>query len=230
MKNFVCFAVLALLVQTTAIVQAGNLKLFGDYSYGWSRITAATSSDLSGPSKDVANGLKSGTYNQFEIGTYIKGIGIGFIHNRFSSDANISYSDVVVLYNSYSKNGSIVNDFSLNFNGLELRYNIPLLFTGMHIGAKCGLGIESYKNKGYYYNADNINGQSLVFYTETTGSSFCSLLGAELSYSLLGVINFGIEASLMPGKFNNLKQDIHTTTISYNAMRFNAGIHIGVTL
>jgi hypothetical protein len=227
MKNFLRFAVFALLVQTTAIVQAGNLKLFGDYSYGWSRITAATNSELSAPLRDMVNGLKSGTYNQFEIGTYIKGVGIGFIHNGFNSDANVSYSGFDLNNDGHTENGSVSDDFSLSFNGLELKYKVPLLFTGMHLGAKCALGVEAYKAMVYY----NIGGQySGTYYTKTTGNTFCSLLGAELNYSILGIVNFGVEASLMPGNFKNLTVNGSSSSVSDNAMRFNAGIHIGVTL
>jgi hypothetical protein len=227
MKKFLRFAVFALLAMTTATVQAGNLKLFGDYSYGWSRLTAATSSELSGPLRDVANGLKSGTYNQFEIGTYIKGVGIGFIHNGFSSDANVSYSGFDLNGDGHTENGSVSDDFSLAFNGLELKCKVPVLLTGMNLGVKCALGIESYKAMVDY----NIGGQYPGSYsTKTTGNTFCSLLGAELNYSILGIVNLGVEASLMPGNFKNLTVNGSSSSASDNAMRFNAGIHIGVTL
>jgi hypothetical protein len=225
MKKILRFAVFALLIQTTAIAQAGNLKLFGDYSYGWSRITAATSGELSGPLKDMVNGLKSGTYNQFEIGTYIKKIGIGFIHNGFSSDAKVFYSGFDMNNDGYTENGSVSDDFSLSFNALELKYKVPVLFTGMHLGAKCALGIESYKAMIYY----NIGGQYPGNYSsKTTGNTFCSLLGAELNYSILGIVNLGVEASLMPGNFKNLTVNGSSSSESDNAMRFNTGIHIGV--
>lgn len=227
MKHFLRATVLLALVMTASTAQPGNFKFFGDYTFGWGRITTSTSSELSGPFRDVADGLKSGTYSQFEIGTYKKGIGIGFIHNKFSSDANASYSGLDLNNDGQSENGSIASNFSLNFNGLELKYNVPLLFTGMRAGVKCALGIESYKGITSY----NIGGQySGSYSTKTTGSSFCSLLGGELNYSLLGIVNFGIEASLIPGNFKSLKVNGSSTSLSDNAMRLNAGLHIGVTL
>lgn len=227
MRNLLRSAALLVLVFTTMTLHSGNFKLFGDYSYGWSRLTAATNDELSGPLRDVANGLKSGTYNQFEIGTYIKGVGIGFIHNQFSSDATVAYAGYDMNNDGYTENGSITNDFSLNFNGLELKSKVPLLFTGMHVGVKCALGIESYKALENYTIGGQYPGN---FSTRVTGNSFCSLVGAELNYSIVGIVNLGVEASLMPGNFKNLTVNGSSSSVSDNAMRFNAGIHIGVTL
>ena len=208
--------------------QNKKFDFFGSYNYGIGNLTAKVNSTLGYPLADEVRKLKSGTMNQIELGVFYHSFGLGIIHNTYVTNASTSYENADINYDAYFENGIISDKLNLSFNGLELLYKIPVFSKRFDVTWKIGLGFQSYSiNKdfnlmGTYPSHDNYN---------LTGNIFTTLAGVEINYQLWKIIGIGLETSILPGNYTNLK-NLESPSYVYtdNVTRLSTGLKIKITI
>lgn len=208
--------------------QDKKFNFFGSYNYGIGNITAKVNSTLGYPLADEVNKLKSGAINQIELGVFYHSFGLGFIYNGYATNVSTNYENADVNYDGYFEDGTLSDKLSLNFNGLELLYKVPVISKRFDVTWKIGLGFQSYSiNKdfnltGTYPSHDN--------YT-LTGNKLTTLAGVEINYQIWKFIGIGLETSILPGNYTKLE---NTESPSYiytdNVTRFSTGLKIKITI
>ena len=208
--------------------QDKKFYFFGSYNYGIGNLIANVSSNLNYPFADEVNKLKSGTINQIELGIFYHSFGLGIIHNTYATNASTNYENADINGDAYFENGTLSDKLSLSFNGLELLYKIPVFSKRFNVTWKIGLGFQSYSiNKdfnlmGTYPSHDN--------YT-LTGNILTTVAGVEINYQLWKIIGIGLETSILPGNYTNLK-DVESPSYIYtdNVPRLSTGLKIKITI
>jgi len=208
--------------------QDKKFYFFGSYNYGIGNLIANLSSNLHYPLADEVSKLKSGTMGQIELGVFYHSFGLGIIHNTYATNVSTNYENADVNGDGYFENGTLSDKLNLSFNGLELLYKIPVFSKRFDVTWKIGLGFQSYSiNKdfnliGTYPSHDN--------YT-LTGNILTSMAGVEINYQLWKIISIGLETSILPGNYTNLK---NTESPSYiytdNVTRLSTGLKIKITI
>jgi len=208
--------------------QDRKFSFFASYNYGIGNLTSPVSSTLGYPEKDEINKLRSGTHNQLEAGVYLHAFGLGLIHNSYGTDATTAYQNADVNRDAIFENGILKDRLTLNFNGIELLYKIPVFKSGLNVTWKLGLGIQAYTiDKDY-----NLLGTHPSHSSRTlTGSIVTNLAGVELNYQLLKFVSIGVETSYIPGSYSKLK-DAESPTYIYtdNVTRLSTGMKIKITI
>ena len=208
--------------------QDKNVTFFGSYNYGIGNIPVAVSPELRYPLKDEANKLRSGSMNQLEAGVYYHSVGVGIIHNTYTSNATTSYDNADINGDARFENGILSDKLNLYFTGIELLYKIPVFIPKFDVTWKIGLGIQSYSiNKdfnlmGSYPSHDN--------YT-LKGSILTTLAGVEINYQLLNNVSVGMETSILPGNYKKLTNaDSPSTNYTDNVTRLSTGLKIKISI
>ena len=174
---------------------------FGSYNYGIGNIPAQVSSQLVYPEKDEVNKLRSGTTNQLEAGVFYHSVGVGIIHNTYSTNATTSYINADLNADMDFEDGVLSDKLNLSFTGIEVLYKIPVLSTKFDVTWKIGLGVQTYSiNKdlnlmGTYPSHNN--------YT-LKGNIATTLIGVEINYQLFKNLGIGLETSILPGNYKKL--------------------------
>ena len=212
----------------TISAQDKKITFFGSYNYGIGNIPAAVSPELRYPLKDEANKLRSGSMNQLEAGVYYHSVGVGIIHNTYTSNATTSYDNADINGDARFENGILSDKLNLYFTGIELLYKIPVFIPKFDVTWKIGLGIQSYSiNKdfnlmGSYPSHDN--------YT-LKGSILTTLAGVEINYQLLNNVSVGMETSILPGNYKKLTNaDSPSTNYTDNVTRLSTGLKIKISI
>ena len=212
----------------TISAQDKKITFFGSYNYGIGNIPAAVSPELRYPLKDEANKLRSGSMNQLEAGVYYHSVGVGIIHNTYTSNATTSYDNADINGDARFENGILSDKLNLYFTGIELLYKIPVFIPKFDVTWKIGLGIQSYSiNKdfnlmGSYPSHDN--------YT-LKGSILTTLAGVEINYQLFNNVSVGMETSILPGNYKKLTNaDSPSTNYTDNVTRLSTGLKIKISI
>lgn len=222
---------LSILISSALIssnAQDKKFNFFGSYNYGIGNLLPKVNSTLGYPFADEVKKLKSGTMNQIELGVFYRSFGVGFIHNAYTTNVSTNYENADVNCDGYFENGTLGDKLSLNFNGLELLYKKPVFNKRFDAVFKLGLGFQSYSiNKdfnllGTYPSHDN--------YT-ITGNKLTTITGVEINYQLWKYISLGIETSILPGNYTDLK-DTESPSYIYkdNVTRLSTGLKLKVTI
>ena len=201
---------------------------FGSYNYGIGNIPAQVSSQLVYPEKDEVNKLRSGTTNQLEAGVFYHLVGVGIIHNTYSTNATTSYINADLNADMYFEDGVLSDKLNLSFTGIEVLYKIPVLSTKFDVTWKIGLGVQTYSiNKdlnlmGTYPSHNN--------YT-LKGNIATTLIGVEINYQLFKNLGIGLETSILPGNYKKLT-DAESPSYIYtdNVTRLISGLKIKITI
>jgi len=208
--------------------QDKKFNFFGSYNYGIGNLTAKVSSTLGYPLADEVSKLKSGTINQIELGVFYHSFGLGFIYNGYATNVSTNYENADVNGDAYFEDGTLSDKLSLNFNGFEMLYKIPVFSKKLDVTWKIGLGFQSYSiNKdfnlmGTYPSHDN--------YT-LTGNKLTSMVGVEINYQLWKIIGIGLETSILPGNYTKLKNEESPSYIyTDNVTRLSTGLKIKITI
>jgi len=210
------------------VSQNKKLSYFGSYNYGLGNRIAKVSSALAYPSNEEVSKLKSGTINQFELGVYYQSFGLGFIHNTYATKVSTSYENADIDMDGFYENGILRDNLNLNFNGLELLYKIPVLNKNFNVVWKIGLGFQTYS-----INKDiNTEGAYSAHYNYTlTGNKLTTMAGIELNYQLWKNIGIGLETSIIPGNYTELKNAASPSYVyKDNVTRLSTGLKIKVTI
>lgn len=205
-----------------------SVNFFGSYNYGIGNLVSKVNSSLNYPLADEVKKLKSGTSNQIELGVYYHSVGLGFIHNSYTADASTSYDNADINADGYFENGSLSDKLDLNYNGIELLYKIPVFSKRLDVTWKVGVGFQSYSiNKDF-----NLMGTypSHINYT-LTENKLTTMAGVEINYQLWKIIGIGLETSIVPGKYTDLKDDASSSFVySDNVTRLSTGLKIKITI
>ncbi|MDP4209693.1 MAG: hypothetical protein Q8928_12845 [Bacteroidota bacterium] len=229
--NFIFKAVLTialLLSITTVPAQTKKVSIFGSYSYGWGNITPKVSSSIHPPTSDEINKLRTGKTNQLEVGVLFHSFGLGIIHNSYAVDATTSYDYADLNYDGYFENGILSDNLKLRYTGLEIIYKLSLFKSKFGVNWRGALGIQNYSidkdiNIMGIYPQRN--------YQHITGNIFTPMLGVEINYQICKILAVGVETSLIPGNYKNMKDKNDTySTYSDNVSRLNTGMKLIVTL
>jgi len=208
--------------------QDKKFSFFGSYNYGFGNLIASESADLYYPYKEEVNKLRTGTMKQFEAGVYYASFGLGLIHNTYETSASTAYENADINNDAYFGNGIISDELDLRFTGLELLYKTPSFIKKMDVTWKIGLGIQSYSiNKEF--NLMEVYPSQYEF--NLTGDKWTMMGGVEINYQLWKFIGIGLETSILPGNYTNLKDPESSSYInSDNVTRLNAGLKIRITI
>jgi len=201
---------------------------FGSYNYGIGNIPGQVSSKLNYPEKDEVNKLRSGTTNQLEAGVFYHSVGVGIIHNTYSTNATTSYFNADLNADMYFEDGVLSDKLNLSFTGIEVLYKITVLSTKFDVTWKIGLGVQTYSiNKdlnlmGTYPSHNN--------YT-LKGNIATTLIGVEINYQLFKNLGIGLETSILPGNYKKLT-DAESPSYIYtdNVTRLSSGLKIRITI
>jgi hypothetical protein len=226
-KTFI-FLLLICFTAVNSRAQENKLSFFGSYNYGFGFITPKVDPELRYPLSDEVKKLKSGTVNQFEIGLFYRLLGVAFIHNSYVKDASTSYDNTDLNNDGYTENGIIRDKLRLNFNGLEMLYKIPVFQNRFDITWKIGLGFQL-----YYIKKDfNIMGSYPNYFSYTLKQTkLTAIAGIELNYQLWKMIGIGLETSILPGNYSNLKNSESPSSIyKDNVTRLSAGLKIRIII
>lgn len=208
--------------------QENKFNFFGSYNYGIGNLTAKANSTLAYPFAEEINKLKSGTINQIELGVFYHSFGLGFIHNGYATNASTNYENADVNEDAYFEDGTLSDRLNLNFNGFELLYKIPFFCKRFDVVWKIGLGFQSYSInkdfnlKGAYPSHDN--------YT-LTGNKLTTMAGVEINYQFWKIISIGLETSILPGNYTNLK-NVESPSYIYtdNVTRLSTGLKLKISI
>lgn len=212
---------------TIANAQTKDFSFFGSYNRSFGFLTGKVSSDLPYPYDDEVQKLTSGNVNQFELGTIYHSFGLGIVYNTYSVDATTTYDNADANGDGYFENGVLNDDLKLRFTGIELLYKHALFSSKFDACWKIALGRQSYSLNKY----TQILGTYPYDYSrKISGNIFTTLLSMEINYPVWKMISLGVETSLIPGNYKNLKTEGYNTTAEDNVSRLNAGLKITVTL
>jgi len=208
--------------------QDKKLYFFGSYNYGIGNLIANVNSTLRYPLADEVSKLKSGTMNQIELGVFFQSFGLGIIHNTYATNASTNYENADLNGDANFENGTLSDKLNLSFNGLELLYKIPVFSKRLDVTWKIGLGFQSYSiNKDLNLMGTNPSHDNYTL----TGNILTSMAGVEINYQLWKIIGIGLETSILPGNYTNLK---NTESPSYiytdNVTRLSTGLKIKITI
>ncbi len=208
--------------------QDKKFSFFASYNYGIGSLIANVSSNLHYPLADEVSKLKSGTIDQIELGVFYHSFGMGIIHNTYAINASTNYENADINGDRLFENGTLGDKLNLSFNGLELLYKIPVLGKRFDVAWKIGLGFQSYSIK----KDINLMGTnpSHNIYT-LTGNILTTMAGVEINYQLWKIIGIGLETSILPGNYTNLK-NVESPSYIYtdNVTRLSTGLKIKITI
>lgn len=216
-----------IVVCNQANAQSSNISFFGSYNLGYGNIISKVNSELGYPMHDHIDKLRSGSTNQFEIGAFYKSLGVAFIHNKYGSTAETSYTNADVNKDGIFEDGILNDDLSLSFNGVELLYKTRFLTNKMNTIWRCALGTQKYSIDKYTQVFGTYPSEYKQKYT---GNVFTSMLGVEIDYNLFKHLSIGIETSLLPGKYKKLKSEGSEFTAKEMTTRLSTGAKIIITL
>lgn len=210
-----------------ANAQSGNISFFGSYNLGYGNIISKVNSEIGYPMHDHIDKLRSGSTNQFEIGAFYKSLGVAFIHNKYGSTAETSYTNADINGDGIFEDGILNDDLSLSFNGVELLYKTKFITHRMNTIWRFGLGTQKYSIDKYTQVFGTHPSEYKQIYT---GNVFTSILGVEIDYNLFKRLSIGIETSLLPGKYKKLKSESSEFTTKEMTTRLSTGAKIIITL
>ena len=206
--------------------QTKDFTLFGSYNYGFGNLTGTVSSELRYPESTETNKLRAGIVNQFEIGAYYHSLGLGVIHNEYAVDASTAFENADINGDMLLENGILSDNLRLKFTGLEILYKIPF-FNKFYVNWKYAVGLQSYsidKRTQFLGTTPSDNKQTI------TGSIYTSLFGVEINYNIWKMINLGIETSLIPGSYKNLKSQDSDYIYNDNVSRLSTVLKLTVNI
>lgn len=210
-------------------VKAQNkpFSIFGSYVLGFGNIISKAETGLTEPQSQQIEKLRSGTISQFEIGSYYKSLGLAFIYNSYDASAETNYENADVNTDARFEDGILNDDLTLRFYGGEIRYKINIFNRKMNLIYKYALGVQKYTIEKDVQIIDN---RPYTYSNKLKGSTFTSLLGAEVNYNILKSLSVGIETSIVPGKYKKLNSEYNSYSTNESTARLNTGIKVTVTL
>lgn len=226
-KTFL-ISILVVFASISTRAQYKDIQYFGSYSYGFGNLTAKVDPSLSGPMLNEVKQLKSGTSQQVELGVYFNTVGVAILHNSYRADAATIYENMDFNSDGILENGALSNKLTLDFNGAEVLYRVPLMGNKLEAGCKAGLGIQSYKMNTEQVMAGANPGTST---SVMRGHKVTYLAGLEVNYQVWKWVSIGLETSIIPGSYKNLASNYYDSyRFSDNVTRLSSGVKIRLSL
>ena len=225
-KTFL-ISILVVFASISTRAQYKDIQYFGSYSYGFGNLTAKVDPSLSGPMLNEVKQLKSGTSQQVELGVYFNTVGVAILHNSYRADAATTYENMDFNSDGILENGALSNKLTLDFNGAEVLYRVPLMDSRLEVGGKAGLGIQSYKmnSEQVMSGVADQNGISSV----VVGHKVTYVAGLEINYQVWRWASIGLGTSIIPGGYKNLASGYSGSyKFSDNVTRLNSGVKIRI--
>lgn len=207
--------------------QVIQFSLYGSYDLGLGYVIT-DNLESNNPLIIENQKLKLGVVSQIELAAFYKSFGFGIIHNSYSSDATTNYDYADVNNDGEFEGGILIYKLRLHYSGLEFLYKTPPLLKKINFTFKCGIGYQLYLiNK----DIDILGNYSGHINYDEIGNAIKPLVGTEVNYQLFKRISLGLEATFIPGNYNEkLKSTESSYITSDNVPRLNTALKIKVDL
>ncbi|MDR3652594.1 MAG: hypothetical protein P4L34_06450 [Paludibacter sp.] len=204
--------------------EPNKVTFFGSYNIGISYLPFKATIFTDNMDRYLINQLKAGVVNEFEAGVFFNSFGLGIISNLYSNNASTMVNKEDVYASGILVSGTLTDKSRFDFVGLELIHKKQLSNSKLDINWKIAPGVQ------WYYVSKNSPMENFYLKDIYTKCIFDVLLGTEINYHISKIIDVGAGISILPGYYDKLTLNNHSSTKSDNVSRINTVLKLTVNL